>query len=187
MRVFVAGASGAIGTRLVPQRIQAGHGVIGTTRSPEKAAGLKALGAEPVALRLLDADAVARAATSAKPDAIVHQATALADTRFGRHLDKTLGQTNRLRNAGTDALPAAAPEAGVRRVVAQSFASAAFRVEPQARGDELGRSRRSMGVSHTDPQPDGVRRDRCHVERHRGRGRFERHAPRARRDRPSEV
>jgi nucleoside-diphosphate-sugar epimerase len=187
MRVFVAGASGAIGTGLVPQLIQAGHGVIGTARSPAKAAGLKAPGAEPVALDLLDAEAVVRAVTDAKPDAIVHQATALADTRFGRNLGSTFAQTNRLRTAGTDALLAAAPEAGVRRFVAPSFASAAFRAEPRIRGDELGPPRRSMWVSHTDPQPDGVRRDQCHVERHRGRGRFERHAPRARQDRPSAV
>jgi 2-alkyl-3-oxoalkanoate reductase len=123
MRVFVAGASGAIGMRLVPQLIQAGHEVVGTARSPENAAGLEALGVEPVALDLLHAEAVVRAVTDSNPDAIVHQATALADARFGRNLDKTFVQTNRLRTAGTDALLAVAREAGVRRFVAQSFAS----------------------------------------------------------------
>jgi nucleoside-diphosphate-sugar epimerase len=122
MRVFVAGASGAIGTRLVPQLIQAGHEVIGTGRSPEKAPRLKALGAEPVALDLLDREAVIKAVVASKPDAIVHEATALADGGFSRKLDKTFAQTNRLRTQGADALLAAAREAGVHRFVAQSFA-----------------------------------------------------------------
>jgi 2-alkyl-3-oxoalkanoate reductase len=123
MRVFVAGASGAIGTRLVPQLVSAGHQVIGTARSREKAAGLKALGAEPVALDLLDREAVHRAILEAQPDAIVHQATALTGVTFGRNMDRAFAQTNRLRTEGTDALLAAAREAGVDRVVAQSFAS----------------------------------------------------------------
>jgi nucleoside-diphosphate-sugar epimerase len=122
MRVFVAGASGAIGTRLVPQLIQARHEVIGTARSPEKAARLKALGAEPVALDLLDREAVIKAVVASKPDALVHEATALADGGFSRKLDKTFAQTNRLRTQGTDALLAAGREAGVHRFVAQSFA-----------------------------------------------------------------
>ena len=122
MRVFVAGASGAIGTRLVPQLIQARHEVIGTARSPEKAARLKALGAEPVALDLLDREAVIKAVVASKPDALVHEATALADGGFSRKLDRTFAQTNRLRTEGTDALLAAAHEAGVHRFVAQSFA-----------------------------------------------------------------
>jgi 2-alkyl-3-oxoalkanoate reductase len=123
MRVFVAGASGAIGTRLVPQLIDAGHEVIGSSRSPEKSERVRALGAEPVALDLLDARAVREAVVDAKPDAIVHEATALADARFSRNFDRTFAQTNRLRTEGTDALLAAAREAGVRRFVAQSFAS----------------------------------------------------------------
>jgi 2-alkyl-3-oxoalkanoate reductase len=123
MRVFVAGASGAIGTRLVPQLVSAGHQVIGTARSREKAAGLKALGAEPVALDLLDREAVHRAILEAQPDAIVHQATALTGVTFGRNMDRAFAQTNRLRTEGTDALLAAAREAGVDRVVTQSFAS----------------------------------------------------------------
>ena len=122
MRVFVAGASGAIGTRLVPQMIGHGHEVIGTCRSPDNAERIRALGAEPVVLELLDAPAVRRAVLEAQPDAIVHEGTALADARFSRNVDKTLAQTNRLRTEGTDALLAAAHEAGVRRFVAQSFA-----------------------------------------------------------------
>jgi nucleoside-diphosphate-sugar epimerase len=123
MRVFVAGASGAIGSRLVPQLIDRGHEVIGTFHSPASAVRVRALGAEPVELDLLDAQAVLRAVRQAGPEAIVHQATALAGVRFGRSLDRTFGPTNRLRTEGTDALLAAARETGVRRFVAQSFAS----------------------------------------------------------------
>ena len=123
MRVFVVGASGAIGTRLVPQLIERGHKAIGTARSPDKAELLRALGADAVVLDALDARAVREAVQRADPDAIVHQATALANARFGRNLDRTFAQTNRLRREGTDALLAAAREAGVPRFVAQSFAS----------------------------------------------------------------
>ena len=123
MRVFLAGASGAIGTRLVPQLIDRGHEVIGTSRSPGNGERVRALGAEPIALDLLDARAVRKAVLEAKPDAIVHQATALADVSFSRNLDRSFAETNRLRREGTDALLAAAREAGVPRFVAQSFAS----------------------------------------------------------------
>jgi nucleoside-diphosphate-sugar epimerase len=123
MRVFVAGASGAIGTRLVPQLIDRGHEVIGTFRSPGNAERVRALGATPVALDLLDAPAVRKAVLEAEPEAIIHQATALANARFTRNLDRSFAPTNRLRTEGTDALLAAAREAGVGRFVAQSFAS----------------------------------------------------------------
>jgi nucleoside-diphosphate-sugar epimerase len=122
MRVFVAGASGALGSHLLPQLIGAGHEVIGTHNSPASAQLLRVLGAEPVRLDLLDAHAVRAAVLNSRPDAIVHQATALANVKFGRSLDKTFAITNRLRTEGTDALLAAAREAGVRRFVAQSFA-----------------------------------------------------------------
>ena len=123
MRVFVAGASGAIGARLVPQLIDRGHEVIGTSRSPESAERVRALGAEPITLDLLDPDAVRKAILEIEPDAIVHQATALANVRFSRKLDRSFARTNRLRMEGTDALLVAAREAGVNRFVAQSFAS----------------------------------------------------------------
>jgi nucleoside-diphosphate-sugar epimerase len=123
MRVFVAGASGAIGTRLVPQLIVAGHEVIGTSRSPGNVKRLRALGAQPILLDLLDPRAVGEAVLEAVPDAIVHQATALADVRFSRNLDRSFAETNRFRREGTDALLAAARAAGVRRFVAQSFAN----------------------------------------------------------------
>jgi nucleoside-diphosphate-sugar epimerase len=123
MRVFVAGATGAIGSRLVPQLIDAGHEVVGTTTSSTGARRVRALGALPVILDLLDAHAVHKAVLGSRPDAIVHQATALANAKFGRNFDKTFAVTNRLRSEGTDALLAAAREAGVQRFVAQSFAS----------------------------------------------------------------
>lgn len=123
MRVFVAGASGAIGTRLVPQLIDRGHEVVGTFRSPGGDARVRALGARPLSLDLLDAAAVRRAVLEARPDAIVHEATALAGGGFSRSLDRTFATTNRLRTEGTDALLAAGREAGVSRFVAQSFAA----------------------------------------------------------------
>jgi 2-alkyl-3-oxoalkanoate reductase len=123
MRVFVAGASGAIGTRLVRQLIERGHEVIGTSRSAKNAERVRALGAKPLVLDLLNPRAVRKAVVEAKPDAIVHQATALADVQFSKNLDRSFEQTNRLRREGTDALLAGARDAGVSRFVAQSYAS----------------------------------------------------------------
>jgi len=120
MRVLVAGASGAIGTRLVPQLIDAGHEVIGTHKSAASAERLRALGAEPLQLDLLERDAVIRYVVANKPDAIVHQATALSNLTDLKNFDRTFQVTNLLRTRGTDALLAAAQEAGVRRFVAQS-------------------------------------------------------------------
>jgi 2-alkyl-3-oxoalkanoate reductase len=123
MRVFVVGASGVIGQRLVPRLIDRGHEVIGTSTSAAGAKRVRAAGAKPVVLDLLDAQAVRKAVLGAQPDAIIHEATALADVKFGRNFDKAFAVTNRLRTDGTDALLSAAREAGVDRVVAQSFAS----------------------------------------------------------------
>ncbi len=126
MRIFVVGASGAIGRRLVVQLLDRGHEVIGTFKSPGKADRVRALGAQPVARDLLDARAVREAVRASEPDAIVHQATALAGLRFSRNFDRGFAETNRLRTEGTDNLLAAAREAGVERFVAQSFASARY-------------------------------------------------------------
>src|SRR5919199_5387059 len=123
MRVFVTGASGAIGTRLVPQLIDAGHEVIGSHNSPTSELLLRTLGAKPVMLDLLDAHAVRRAVFESEPEAIVHEATALGKAKWGRNFDKAFAGTNELRTKGTDALLAAAREVGMRRFVAQSFAS----------------------------------------------------------------
>jgi nucleoside-diphosphate-sugar epimerase len=123
MRVLVIGASGAIGTRLVLQLCQQGHEVTGTSRSPSKAELLRGLGAEPVVLDALNGPAVRAAVATARPDALIYQATALADAGFSRNLDRGFAQTNRLRTEGTDLMLAAARQAGVGRIIAQSFAS----------------------------------------------------------------
>jgi nucleoside-diphosphate-sugar epimerase len=123
MKTLVVGASGAIGSRLVPQLIDAGHEVIGTHTPASSGERVRALGAEPVALDLLDASAVHEAVHKAEPDAIIHEATALANARLSRNFDRTFAQTVRLRGEGTDNLLAAARQAGVRRFIAQSFAS----------------------------------------------------------------
>jgi nucleoside-diphosphate-sugar epimerase len=121
MRVFVAGATGAIGRQLLPQLRAQGHSVTATTRTPGKLAVLRDLGAEPVVVDGLDAMAVGEAVARAEPDAVIHQMTALAGGTDLRHFDKTFAVTNRLRTAGTDHLLAAAAAAGVRRFIAQSY------------------------------------------------------------------
>jgi nucleoside-diphosphate-sugar epimerase len=103
--------------------IERGHELIGTSRSPGNAERVQALGAKAIVLDLLDARAVRQAVLESEPDAIVHQATALADVAFSKNLDRSFAQTNRLRREGTGALLAAAREAGVGRFVAQSYAS----------------------------------------------------------------
>ncbi|HEY8473576.1 MAG TPA: NAD(P)-dependent oxidoreductase [Natronosporangium sp.] len=120
MKIFIAGASGAIGRQLVPQLVARGHEVVGTTRSAGKAERLRALGAEPVVLDALEPDAVADAVAKAEPEVIVHQLTALAGPPDFRHAKRMAAATNRLRTEGTDILLAAGRAAGVRRVVAQS-------------------------------------------------------------------
>src|SRR5258706_5982686 len=126
MRVLFVGASGVIGTRLVPQLRRCGHEVIGSCHSPGKAGQVRALGAEPITLDALDATAVREAVAAARPDAIICQATALADAGFSRNLDRSFSQTNRLRTEGTDILLAAAREEGGRRFVGPSFASCRY-------------------------------------------------------------
>jgi nucleoside-diphosphate-sugar epimerase len=121
MRVFVAGAGGAIGRRLVPQLAAHGHDVFASTTRAEKIPGLRALGAEAVVMDGLDAASVGDAVARAAPDVIVHQMTALAGTTDLGHFDDTFAVTNELRTIGTDNLLAAAEAVGVRRFVAQSF------------------------------------------------------------------
>ena len=122
MRVLVVGASGAIGRRLIPQLIQGGHQVTGTSRTAAKAGQLRSLGADPAVLDVLDAGAVRDVVARARPDAIAYQATALAGQGMSRNMDRVFAPTNELRTRGTDILLAAAAEAGVRRFIAQSFA-----------------------------------------------------------------
>ena len=121
MRVFVTGATGAVGQYLVPGLVAAGHQVTATTRSPGKVAQLRAAGAEPAVMDGLDREAVIAAVRAAAPEVIIHQMTALADLRAPRRVDKEFAVTNELRTTGTDNLLAAAAAAGTRRVIAQSF------------------------------------------------------------------
>ncbi|HLI35736.1 MAG TPA: NAD(P)-dependent oxidoreductase [Streptosporangiaceae bacterium] len=121
MRIFVAGATGVIGRRLVPMLVRTGHEVVGTTRAAGKRDLIAEAGAEPVVVDGLDREAVLRAVADAKPAMVVHQLTALAGTADLKKFDTTFEQTNRLRTAGTDNLLAAARAAGATRFIAQSF------------------------------------------------------------------
>lgn len=120
LRIFIAGATGVLGRRLVPQLVERGHHVTGSTR--HSAATVSELGAEPAVVDPLDAATLREAVLRARPDVVVHQLTALGDLKFGRNFDKTFAMTNRLRTEGTDNLLAAARAAGARRLVWQSYA-----------------------------------------------------------------
>jgi nucleoside-diphosphate-sugar epimerase len=122
MRVFVAGATGAIGQQLVPRLVNAGHEVHGMTRSESKRAMLSDLGAVPVIADALDPDQVAEAVGTAKPDVIIHELTAIGSLN-PRRFDRDFALTNRLRTEGTDYLLSAGQAIGVRRFVAQSYGS----------------------------------------------------------------
>jgi len=121
MRIFLAGASGALGEWLVPQLVEAGHQVIGSTRTPANAAVLERRGAEPVVMDGLVADSVMEAVTSTRPEVVIHQMTALSDLGNLRKFDQEFAATNRLRIDGTDHLVAASRAAGVGRLIVQSF------------------------------------------------------------------
>src|SRR5947209_4135387 len=122
MKVFVAGATGAIGTQLVPRLVAAGNEVVGMTRSETKCSALRKLGAMPVLADALDPDQVAQALARAKPDVIVHQLTAIG-ALDPRHFDRDFAMTNRLRTEGTDHLLSAGQAVGVQRFVTQSVAA----------------------------------------------------------------
>lgn len=126
MRVFVAGATGAIGAPLVAALVRRGHEVIGTTRTAERAKAIDAAGATPAIVDALDRDTVRRAVAEAAPDVIVHELTAIPEDLDLRHFEEAFAPTNRLRTEGTDHLIAAAAAAGVRRFVTQSFAAWAY-------------------------------------------------------------
>jgi nucleoside-diphosphate-sugar epimerase len=123
MRVFVAGATGVVGRQLVPQLVARGHHVTATTTNPRKLGMLEQLGADAVVMDGLDGVSVGEAVAAARPDAIVHQMTAIAGKPNIRHMDRWFATTNRLRTEGTDHLLAAAEAAGVSHVVAQGYAS----------------------------------------------------------------
>jgi 2-alkyl-3-oxoalkanoate reductase len=123
MRIFIAGATGAIGKRLVPLLAERGHELVGMTRSEAKADLVRSLGARPAIADGLDADAVGRVVAEAEPEVVVHQLTALADMGSDmRHFDRAFEATNRLRTEGLDNLLAAARAVDAGRFVAQSYA-----------------------------------------------------------------
>ena len=127
MRVFVAGGTGVLGRRLVPQLVAKGHQVTATTTNPTKLGQLEQLGAEAVAMDGLDAASVGEAVAKAQPDAIVHQMTGISMAHVGKpdmkHFDRWFATTNRLRTEGTDHLLAAAEATGVPHLVAQGYAN----------------------------------------------------------------
>jgi nucleoside-diphosphate-sugar epimerase len=122
MKIFVAGATGAIGKRLVPALRARGYDVVGLTRSPDKSGVLRSAGAHPVVADALDRTAMIRALEQAKPDVVIDELTSLAGLRDFKHFDREFAMTNRLRTEGTDILLAAARSAGVQRFIAQSYA-----------------------------------------------------------------
>jgi len=157
MKVFVAGATGAIGRQLVPLLVARGHEVVATTRSPGKTSALRAMGAEPVVLDALDRGAVVDAVTRARAEVVVHQATALTGVFSLKHFSRTFEQTNRLRTIGTDNIVAAARAAGAPRVVAQGFAG-----WPYASGGHALRTEEDP----FEPSPPEEMRSTVHALRH---------------------
>ena len=121
-RIFLAGAGGAVGRRLVPLLSQAGHHVFGTTRDPAKVEMLARLGAEPVVVDVFDATALTRAVAPARPDIVIHQLTDLPPGLDPARMAEAAPRNARIRSEGTRNLVAAAREAGIRRLIAQSIA-----------------------------------------------------------------
>ena len=121
MRIFVAGGTGAVGSRLVPLLVAKGHSVVATARSTGGQRRLYELGAEPVAMDGLDRAAVEQAVGLAEPEVVIHEMTGLSGFTDIKHFDDGFALTNRLRTEGTDNLLAAAEAAGARRLIAQSF------------------------------------------------------------------
>jgi nucleoside-diphosphate-sugar epimerase len=150
MKVFVAGATGALGKQLVPLLVAKGHDVTGMTRSDAKRDLVRSLGARPVVADALDPDAVARAVAEAEPEVIVHQLTALSGEFDFRHIDRFFTQTNRLRTEGTDHLLAAGRAVGAHRFVAQSYAG------PQAFARDNGLVKSESDPLDPDP-PEAMR------------------------------
>jgi nucleoside-diphosphate-sugar epimerase len=121
MHVYIAGGTGAIGRRLIPQLVARGHRVTSTTRDVRKIELIEGLGAEAAVVDALDSAAVGESVAKAEPDAVVHQLTALSGKISVKHFDRSFALTNRLRTEGLDHLIAAAQATGVPHVLAQSF------------------------------------------------------------------
>jgi nucleoside-diphosphate-sugar epimerase len=137
-RVFLAGATGAIGTRLIPLLLQGGAVVFGTTRSAERAGALRHRGIEPIVVDVFDAPALTQAVVEVGPEVVIHQLTDLALIHDPSRLVEALTRNARLRTEGTQNLVAAALQAKARRVIAQSIAWVyAPGPEPHAEEDPL--------------------------------------------------
>lgn len=121
MKIFLAGATGALGRRLLPRLVASGYQVVAMTRSAEKTEALRSAGAEPVVADGLDREAVLRAVTWAEPEVVIHQMTSLTGVMSFKKFDKEFASTNCLRTTGTDILLEAARAAGARRFIAQSY------------------------------------------------------------------
>ena len=146
-RIFLAGASGAIGSRLTPLLHGAGHYVCGTTRSKAKFDVLRSLGADPVIVDVFDATALSRAVELARPDIVIHQLTDLPKDLDPREMGAAIIRTARIRDEGTRNLVRAAVAAGARRLVAQSIAWAyAPGAEPHAETDPLDTGAEGDGI-----------------------------------------
>jgi 2-alkyl-3-oxoalkanoate reductase len=152
MRVFVAGANGAIGRPLVPRLVAAGHEVTGTTRSQASAEAIQAAGATPAVVDALDADALREAVERAVPEVVVHELTALPE-RFNPRKRGLYDATNRIRREGTRSLLDAARAAGARRFVCQSIAFAyAPAAEPEVMDEEA-----PLNLDAPPPFSEGMR------------------------------
>jgi len=138
VKIFLAGATGAIGRRLVPLLIGAGHFVSGTTRSADRVPELKRSGAQAIVVDVFDARALHDAVVRVKPDVVIHQLTDLPQVLDPAHLAEAIKQNSRLRIEGTRNLVSAARVAGARRLIAQSLAFAyADGPEPHAETDPI--------------------------------------------------
>lgn len=157
MRIFLAGASGVVGRRLLPLLLEAGHDVVGTTRSADRVDALARAGAEPIVMDGLDKEAVRRAVTAAHPDVVIHQLTSLAAAGNLKKFDEDFAATNQLRTAGTDHLLAAAREAGAKRFIAQSYTG-----WPNARSGAAVKAE----TDPLDPQPTAASRQTLAAIRH---------------------
>jgi nucleoside-diphosphate-sugar epimerase len=149
MRIFVAGATGVVGTRLVPILVGRGHQVTGTTRTPAKVSRLRDQGAAAMLVDALDRAALKDAVAGAAPEVVVHELTAIPSSPNLRRFDDEFAPTNRLRTEGTDGLIAAAEAVGVRRIVAQSYASWPY----ERRGGAV----KSEDEPFDDDPPSGMR------------------------------
>lgn len=156
MKIFLAGATGALGRQLVPRLAERGHAVTGMTRTESKRQLITDLGGRPVVADALDPDSVARAVAEAEPDVIVHQLTALSGSLDIRKFEQTFALTNRLRSEGTDHLLAAGRAVGIERFVAQSFAGWLARTGGPVKSEE----------DPLDPTPPAAARSLLEAIRH---------------------